>query len=716
MTDEYRVRFGRLVRWSVISIALSMQGLASAQPGIGFRSNLGFALARAETIAQQQAKWSQITRELEANKALINERESRLAAARDAFWSAIELEQDPDPKLVSEYYALLRVRDEYHREGYWASGIAGNSGFFGGLALSMVESGVNSRIHPFAKPAFERWAREANHPIKTVRRIEPTPTDEIDERYEEYVQRRMVAEYLWEFSGSPLRSANASDFLPAYLIATGTTLTADEARELLEQRERLFGPEALASAARLLTIDQPVEPLTEFDADKVHLRYIHKLDRLLAESKPSLLPAYFIMRGSHGTSDWDRAIAIHTNRIARWGEERIDSIISEALDGYADPMSIHFRRFDGEKYEDYEGPAAGWQGREGRLWYTDPVQEALLWDDQKLVLPFDVLDYANEQIETRGVDAVIWSFPDHPFFMPANELNEHIQRETVAAAVLAQRLVPSSLDGQRGFAHSYDLAYRDPSGVIRNSGYTAMHWLITFLILNEEPDGFFFAAGNLGTADGEYSPESVRQASARYIEWRKAYTDDDLRRAFDAITPHVTHYARFGNPTRLAAGKSIRQHAAEFLRTGRVDLFDFAAEQRKREADGQRRALAGQRNVDALKEQFTTNPFRTRRGNDVRPQWGRLWNSMKGEMPKPDTALEAFETMRTRWVAYLDRGNDADRQAAVEAKATLLNELEQLRNYLRDTATSEHNFNYGAYIKRNGDPFERHQRRWRWVE
>lgn len=688
---------------------ISLAASASGQVGMG--RTFPEAMMRANEAARQQAEWTRLYAELDEAKRVINEREARLKQVREVYWKSVESTGEADDGIASQYYALLALRDDYHVEKTWARGAFSDMGWAGRLSWSIGMSGIDADLPAFSAQAHERWALSTLHP----RRImlgnvdDHDPADEA-ERYAHYLERRLLAEYLWEYEGSPMRSEDPALFLPAYLIGTGICTTADEAEALYEQRAELFGADAVNDAVRAVRADFDYR-IPAIKHDDVHLRFLHTLDRRLAEGMRERLPAYFVMR-SHGLTDWDVAMTIHQNRIDRWGEATIGEGVRLALAGYDTVGSPYFRAFDGPSYVFDENA-----GRAGRTFWSDPMPRVIanaaaegVYDpaqrfdwikyaevDEVARMPrrTDVFDLAMGIVRERGARSIIEAAKSkNPLADLEPALASLLDEEILAAAIVAEDYVP--MRPNTGMEHSYDLATRTDRG-LRCAPYHPVSWLQIFARIAGDAETYFASVTGSELKRGVHStPEQLREALRTYPEWRERLTDNEIQRAFDGVVRYVNHTS-YGTPfldgSTLASSFSIRKHASKHLEIGAPLLVNT-------EAGTEAQALV----TDALTDDGVRSRFLNEFGRGLfsvsrRPiAYAGTANTQQRMNPvlEPlkERGLEAFDTMRERWRAYVAFDRASDREAALEARAEMLAVLKELDDYVSSDEARELGYKY----------------------
>lgn len=698
------------LRLGVILWAIAGASPALAQD-VGIGRTFGEALMRADAAAEQQAQWARLYTELDEAKRVINEREARLKAVREVYWKSIEETGEADDDIASQYFALLALRDEYHREKFWAEGQFSAQGWAGSLAWSIGQSGVDSSLPSFSVKAHEDWARSTFHPIRKLLGNADRHDPEAElKAYAHYLERRLRAEYLWEYQGSPLRSENPVLFFPAYLIGTGICTTMDEVVAIYEQRAELFGNEALTEAIRDLRAAFDYR-LLSIEHSTIHFRYLHALDRRLAERAPNHLPAFFIMR-SHGLIDWDIALAMHENRIERWGAETIEAGVRPAIEGYATEGSPDYRAFDTSVFIFDESA-----GRNGRTIWRDPVPTAIfrsaaegIFDSSQrhdgikfaevdeiasLVRYVDVYDYAMGIVEEQGAQSIIkGARGTNPLANLEPGLARWLNEDLVAGAIVAGRHVPLKVN--RGIEFSFDEALRADGGAYRDR-YYPVPWLQLFARIANDAETYFATATGAELTRGVPStPEQLQDALTSYPAWRERLTDDEIQRAYAGIVRFIDHRS-FGVPhlrgDSLTSSFSIRKHALKFLEVGEPLLITT-------EAGGEAQAmmsdaLFGKRVDSRLGSEFSSILF------DIRhPQLGYAGTGVIRQRMKPTLepmagrALEAFNSMRLRWRSYIATDIATDRAAAVESRAALITILTELDNYVSSDEARKLGYKY----------------------
>lgn len=335
----------------LLSIALSGTPPAGAQ-AVGFGRTYGEALVRAQQNARSREMWAEVGEDMAA---YVREREARaqeLAAAREAYWGAAASGR------------MTRALEERYREALWqkdlhylgiaildvlkpispGSGLEGIGTLLDGLSgLAAAGRGSIDPIHPYAKPAFDRWISHLQVEWSRQRFDLVATVTAARETYAVYQERRDVAEYLFVNPWSPLQSSDPRDFLVGWMLASGSSATFAAAERRVDSMREVLGEAAVERAATAVREGRlrpkEVKPQHAFDAAVASAAALEDryVDWLATKDDPELYALYLVKRWSQ--RDWDWAREVHRGRVARLGADVVAAAVREAFDAAEDPAS-----------------------------------------------------------------------------------------------------------------------------------------------------------------------------------------------------------------------------------------------------------------------------------------------------------------------------------------------------------------------------------------
>ena len=316
---------------------------------VGFGRTYGEAMMRAQQNAAGRAMWAQVGRDIAAYAEEKENLSRALTEAREQYWIAAAAGPVAE-ELEQHYQETLRQKD-FHYLGlefinHVSRGIQGSStANLGTLidGLTDFASGGRSEvegIQPFAQSAFDDW-------IGHLKNLWPEHDFDLPaammagrETYADYVERRDVAEYLFENPNTPLRADDNREFLVGWLLATNSSASFQLAALRMQAMLELVGQEAFdraVEAARGGRLEPDgVKPNSPYDPTRVIGSAFRDrtLDWLATQHDPDLYAIQLIKR-STGT-DWKWANAVHRARIARLGSTA-KTAVQEAFRDASDP-------------------------------------------------------------------------------------------------------------------------------------------------------------------------------------------------------------------------------------------------------------------------------------------------------------------------------------------------------------------------------------------